>query len=118
MLRMVCCFLLLAACSERLTPWTIKVPSDYKNLTERNLAKVQALPEPTWPIRIALMGDPQGTPYDLEQVVERINDRDDISLVLVLGDLTDYGLQHEYVWAATALEKLHVPNLTVVGNHD
>ncbi|WP_141730782.1 metallophosphoesterase family protein [Oligoflexus tunisiensis] len=118
MLRMLCCLFLLTACSERLTPWAITVPEDYKDLTARNLAKVQALPEPSWPLRIALMGDPQGTPYDLEKVVERINERDDVNLVLVLGDLTDYGLQHEYIWAGQALEKLRVPNLTVVGNHD
>jgi predicted phosphodiesterase len=118
MLRIICCFLLLTACTERLTPWAITVPGEYQNLTERNLAKVQDLPEPTFPIKLALMGDPQGTPYDLEKVVERINDREDVSLVLVLGDLTDYGLQHEYIWAAERLEKLRVPYLTVVGNHD
>ncbi|MDQ3233918.1 MAG: metallophosphoesterase [Pseudobdellovibrionaceae bacterium] len=118
MLRILCCFILLSACSERLTPWAITVPGEYKNLTDRNLAKVRALPEPTWPIRIALMGDPQGTPHDLDQVVDRINDREDVSFVLVLGDLTDYGLQHEYIWAARALEQLEVPALTVVGNHD
>lgn len=106
------------ACSERLTPWSIKAPTEYQNLTERNLAKVQNLPEPQWPLRIALMGDPQGTPFDLEKVVSELNDRDDIQLVLVLGDLTDYGLLHEYIWAAERLEKLDVPYLTVVGNHD
>jgi predicted phosphodiesterase len=118
MLRILCCLLVLTACSERLTPWAIDVPEDYQKLTERNLAKVKALPEPTWPIRIALMGDPQGTPYDLEKVVEAINERDDVSFVMVLGDLTDYGLQHEYIWAARSLEKLRIPSLTVVGNHD
>jgi predicted phosphodiesterase len=118
MLRILCCVVVLTACTERLTPWAVTVPEDYKNLTARNLAKVEALPDPEFPVRLALMGDPQGTPYDLERVVEKINDREDVSLVLVLGDLTDHGLQHEYIWAAEALEKLRVPNLTVVGNHD
>ncbi len=106
------------SCAERYTPWGVDVPSEYSSLTDRNLKKLAALPAATYPLKIALLGDPQGTPQDLESVIEVINLRTDIRMILVLGDLTDYGLMHEYVWAARSLENAHVPNLSVIGNHD
>lgn len=106
------------ACSDRYTPWDINVPNEFTHLTERNLAKIAALPKAELPVKIALTGDPQGTPGDLKRVVEAIDGRDDIRFILVLGDLTDYGLMHEYIWAAEALENSRLPHLSVIGNHD
>lgn len=108
----------LTACSKRFTPWDIKVPKEYTDLTQRNLEKLAALPEARLPVKIALTGDPQGTPGDLERVVKAIESRGDIRFIMVLGDITDYGLMHEYLWAAEALENSSLPHLTVIGNHD
>ncbi len=112
------CLLPLVACSDRYTPWDINVPNEYTHLTQKNLDKLAALPEAKLPIKIALTGDPQGTPGDLERVVSAIDDIPDIRFIMVLGDLTDYGLMHEYVWAAKALQNSRIPHFTVIGNHD
>ena len=109
---------LLCSCSERYSPFQIDVPKEYRDLTALNLTRLQDLPEAELPITLAAIGDPQGTPGDLEALVETLNNRDDIRLLLVLGDLTDYGLQTEYLWAARALSQSKVPFFTVVGNHD
>jgi hypothetical protein len=108
----------LAGCTARLTPWSTEVPREYRDLTARQLGRLSDLPEAKLPVTLALLGDPQGTPADLEKVVAAINQHDEVRLTLVLGDLTDYGLLHEYVWAAQALERLRAPYFTVIGNHD
>lgn len=108
----------LVACGERYTPWESDPPSHLKNLTAEQLSALNEQPEQSFPFTIAVMGDPQGTPKDLQRVVDAINRRDDVKFILVLGDLTDYGLLHEYVWAGEALKRSRVPFLTVVGNHD
>jgi Icc protein len=111
-------WLLSSACSDRYTPWEIDVPPEFNELTGRQLERLRDLPSSSLPFTVALIGDPQGTPLDLERVVDAINARREVTFTLVLGDLTDYGLMHEYVWAAKALERLHRPYLTVVGNRD
>ncbi len=108
----------LLGCGQRYTPWATNVPSNLKNLTDQQLSALNELPEQELPFTMAVMGDPQGTPKDLEKVVDEINRRGDVKFTLVLGDLTDYGLLHEYIWAGEALSRSQVPFLTVVGNHD
>jgi hypothetical protein len=109
---------LLMACGERYTPWESDPPSHLKNLTAEQLSALNEQPEQSFPFTVALLADPQGTPKDLQRVVDAINRRDDVKFMLVLGDLTDYGLLHEYVWAGESLKRSRVPFLTVVGNHD
>ncbi|MDQ3230504.1 MAG: metallophosphoesterase [Pseudobdellovibrionaceae bacterium] len=109
---------LLTACGERYSPWESDPPSHLKNLTAEQLSALNEMPEQSFPFTVAVMGDPQGTPKDLQRVVDSINRRTDVKFILVLGDLTDYGLLHEYVWAGEALKRSRVPFLTVVGNHD
>lgn len=115
----------LSGCNRmKASPWQTDIPAEARGLTYDNL---QALAAQTAAsanaatadkFRIALIGDPQGTPGDFRQVVERINAMDDVDFILVLGDLTDYGLKHEYEWAYEALKKSRIPYFTAVGNHD
>jgi 3',5'-cyclic AMP phosphodiesterase CpdA len=109
---------LLVSCGERYSPWESDVPSDLKNLTAQQLSVLNETPEQSFPFTVALLADPQGTPKDLQRVVDAINRRDDVKFIMVLGDLTDYGLLHEYIWAGNALKRSRVPFFTVVGNHD
>lgn len=111
-------FLGLTACGDRYTPWETDVPSKLENLTAQQISALNEIDDQTLPVTIAVMGDPQGTPKDLEKVVDAINRRNDVKFILVLGDLTDYGLLHEYIWAGEALKRSRIPFLTAVGNHD
>lgn len=124
MLRLILPFVILlaASCSPlKSSPWQTDIPDYQTNSTAYNLARLAQEEEVNPPgdqFRIALLGDPQGTPGDFREVIERINSIDDVRFILVLGDLTDYGLKHEYNWAWQAVTRSKKPIFTAVGNHD
>ena len=53
-----------------------------------------------------------------DKLVEKIKQREDVAFVLVLGDITDFGLAAEFEWVCKALSALDVPRFYVIGNHD
>jgi hypothetical protein len=108
----------LTACSPRFSPWDIKLDADQRHLTEKHLAWLATREPAELPITFAILGDPQGTPSDFRQAIQSINQLDDVHFTLVLGDMTDFGLKHEYEWAAEAIAESQIPVLTVIGNHD
>ncbi len=72
------------------------------------------------PVRVAAMGDIHCTKTsggELRPVFEAVNQAADV--LLLCGDLTDYGLVEEAeVLAAEVRAALRVPALGVLGNHD
>lgn len=57
--------------------------------------------------------------YDnLERMVEEVNSDKDVDFVLHTGDITDHGLLREFEWAVARMEKLKVPFVVTLGNHD
>ena len=105
------------------SPWDSKVEDTSKELNAQNLARLGGYSSsPFTPFTIALIADPGGTPGDLRHAVKRINEINSsekkIDFVAILGDITNYGLLHEYEWVAKELKKLDIPFLTVPGNHD
>ncbi|MBS1165076.1 MAG: hypothetical protein H6R00_1101 [Proteobacteria bacterium] len=77
-------------------------------------------------MKIAVLSDPHvGTEKPVfvanwGKVVAHVNDRDDIELVVVLGDLTLDGanLEADLAFGRTAVAALRAPVLVVPGNHD
>lgn len=120
MLLLLILEILAVSCAQpRVSPWDTTVPSNKTNATAKNLAWLnQTAAEQSLPFTIGILGDPQGTPQDLKKVIHHMNQRDDLEFILVLGDLTDYGLKHEYEWAYEGLSNSKVPWFTAVGNHD
>ncbi len=53
----------------------------------------------------------------LQQCIDRVN-REAPDIVVITGDITDYGLQREFQGAKTELERITAPRLMVPGNHD
>ncbi len=100
------------------TPYDTSVPSEYTNLTQRNIERLMAESGDRDELRIAVIGDPQRQLDSSADFVAQINSRDDVDLVVVAGDLTEYGLRREYVAFAEVYDELDVPYLTVIGNHD
>lgn len=57
--------------------------------------------------------------YDnLERMVDEINKDESVDFVLHTGDITDHGLLREYEWAVSRMEKLRMPFIVTLGNHD
>ncbi len=59
-----------------------------------------------------------GAESDLENVVDDINNRKDISFVVVTGDIAEKGRNEELETAKTILDSLKVPYHIIPGNHD
>lgn len=71
------------------------------------------------PVRIAAVGDLHCTKSSagtLSPWLSTVNERADV--LLLCGDLTDYGLQEEVHVLAKELSVVRVPMLAVLGNHD
>lgn len=96
-----------------------RVPEKFTNLTQKNLAKLQAQPLAAGDtLRFVFTGDSQNFYYEADKLVESVNQQPGIAFTLVAGDISDYGLAREMSWVAEKLQGLKKPFITVVGNHD
>lgn len=88
-----------------------------KDLNARNIAKLASLPSHS-SFKFVLIGDTQRFYEELDAFVNHINIQNDITFVLFNGDMVDFGLNREYNWIASRLDKLNVPYIVAMGNHD
>ncbi|HEY6879200.1 MAG TPA: metallophosphoesterase [Polyangiales bacterium] len=80
---------------------------------------MQTQPVARRPIRIAAVGDLHCTKASVGTIgpwISTVNERADV--LLLCGDLTDYGLQEEAQVLAKELSGVRIPMLAVLGNHD
>jgi Icc-related predicted phosphoesterase len=74
---------------------------------------------PRKPVRIAAVGDLHCTKASVGSIgpwINSVNERADV--LLLCGDLTDYGLSEEVHVLAKELSGVRIPMLAVLGNHD
>ena len=50
--------------------------------------------------------------------VRHLNGREDVDFVIHGGDVSDFGLTKEFEWVRDIMNKLDVPYVTLLGNHD
>lgn len=107
----------LVGCME-MSPFEVDLEDDQRDKTSENLARLAGRPDPVGRWRFAFLSDSHQEYDELAAVVDALNARTDIELVLHGGDITDVGLRAEFVWTLEELERLDRPYFTVVGNHD
>lgn len=112
--------LLVSACQKfEYSPNEVKLKDKEQDLTHKNLDKIAALHlENKSTFRFVVISDTQRFYDELDDVVEALNQRTDVDFLLLTGDLTDFGTIKEYRWINERMQKLGVPFLTVIGNHD
>ena len=88
-----------------------------RELTKHNIARLKSSPVDDT-LTIAFIGDSQNFYNEVESFVHKINEQKGIDLVLVAGDISDYGLLQEFEWITDRLNKLNSPYIAVIGNHD
>jgi len=69
-------------------------------------------------IKIAVSGDTQRNYKESEDFVALINSRKDIDFVILNGDISDFGLLLEFNGIYKKYDKLTIPFISVIGNHD
>lgn len=106
----------------RYSPFEVDLTDEMRDQTAKNLAKLAALPRdpvsPQQPLRFAFIADTHGHHAKWNRVVDYLNARSDIELVVHTGDLTDHGMAQEYEWAWEVFSRLRMPFFAAPGNHD
>ncbi len=69
-------------------------------------------------IKVAITGDTQRNYKQAIDFVNYINQQNDIDFVILNGDISDFGLLLEFNGIYKIFDQLHVPFVTVIGNHD
>lgn len=64
------------------------------------------------------ISDPHTQYSDLKDAVGAINKLEGISFVMVCGDVTDWGLAKEFDDYYRLINRLNIPYITIIGNHD
>ena len=86
------------------------------NLHQAELIERNCLDKDTF--RVAVFSDTQGHYDELEDLVKDINNRGNIDFAVHGGDVSNYGATREFVQQHDILDRLDVPYVVVLGNHD
>lgn len=101
--------------------------SPYQNIIKdewkgQNTANIKALNQQSEtafkPFKIALIGDSHTYYDDLEKQVKYINTLKDLDFVIHMGDLTLSAINREFEWYSDIINKIQIPVITLIGNHD
>ncbi len=87
-------------------------------LTEKNIRLIEEKMQGKREFRFAMISDTQRRYDETEDVVNVINQRGDIDFVLHGGDMADFGETKEFLWARDFLNRLQMPYVCLLGNHD
>ena len=87
-------------------------------INARNIARIEETLKGRTQIRFAFISDTQRWYDETEDEVASINARGDIDFVIHGGDLTDFAVTKEFEWQQKILNKLTMPYVVLLGNHD
>ncbi len=89
-----------------------------KSIHLNNIARIEQATQGKSQIRFAVISDTQRWFDDMEDEVRSINQRGDIDFVVHCGDMTDFGITKEFDWQQSVMNKLSMPYVVLLGNHD
>ncbi len=95
----------------------IRLEENEKDLNAKNIKKIEAMTSKDT-LKFILIGDSQRFYDELDDFVEEANQLKDISFIILAGDISDFGLSKEFQWIHRSLNKLSMPYIAVIGNHD
>lgn len=87
-------------------------------LTEKNIRLIEEKMQGRKEFRFAMISDTQRSYDETKEVVNVLNSRGDIDFVLHGGDVADFGETKEFLWSRDFLNKLQMPYVCLIGNHD
>lgn len=98
-------------------PYDVHVDGE-KHLNATNIQRIETAVKTADTIRFAFISDSHQWLDDLADEVADINRRDSIDFVVHGGDMTDFGATNEFQWTRDRLQRLKVPFVALLGNHD
>ena len=114
----LCPLLWLTACNLiEYHPYDTRIEGE-TGLTAKNIGLIEERMQGRTSLRFAMISDTQRRYDETRDVVNVLNARGDIDFVLHGGDLADFGETKEFLWARDFLNKLQVPYVCLLGNHD
>jgi len=108
----------MIACDQfEFSPNQISDRSSPSNLNLSNATRLrQSAKDDT--VTIVFSGDSQWWYNEQERFVKKVNSLSEVDLILLAGDISDFGMLQEFKWVHKRLSRLHAPYFGVVGNHD
>jgi 3',5'-cyclic AMP phosphodiesterase CpdA len=99
------------------SPYAINFSEENRDVNRKNIEKLNTPPNDDT-ITIAFTGDTHNFFDETEEFVEKVNQNPSVDFVIHVGDIADFGLPKQYLWANSFLLKLNAPYFVVIGNHD
>jgi 3',5'-cyclic AMP phosphodiesterase CpdA len=98
-------------------PYDGKVSGE-RDINAKNIERIQTKLAGCKEFRFAMISDTQRWYDETVDAVNAINARGDIDFVVHGGDQSDFGATHEFEMQRDILNKLSMPYVIVLGNHD
>ena len=89
-----------------------------RDINAQNIHRIETATAGRKHICFAVLSDTQRWYDETHDAVRDINRRDSIDFVVHCGDLTDFSATNEFEWMRDELQKLRVPYVCLIGNHD
>jgi 3',5'-cyclic AMP phosphodiesterase CpdA len=99
------------------SPDEVRLNENERDLNIKNIQKIKSQPSLD-SFSFIVVGDSQRFYDELDDFVNVVNNLPEISFVVQVGDISDFGLNKEFRWINKRLQKLKAPYITVIGNHD
>ena len=113
--------MLLSSCSDpfQYHPWEVEVPTDLQDLNvTAMIATSERLSGASQQFSFAILSDPQLHYDELQELLDAVECQQDLAFVVVNGDLSDQGLQQEFLWYMDIIGGHSTPVISIIGNHD
>lgn len=111
-------FCLLCSCSMiEVHPYDTVISGE-RDINKKNIVRIEASLEGKSSFTFAVISDTQRWYDETEDAVKAINARNDIDFVIHCGDQADFGLTDEFMLMRDILNRLKVPYVCTIGNHD
>ena len=98
-------------------PYDVRISGETE-VNAHNIARIEENCQGKTTLRFVTMGDSQRWYDETVDFVNDLNKRTDVDFVIHGGDMSDFGLTDEFLWQRDIMNKLHVPYVTLLGNHD
>lgn len=107
----------MSSCQVDYHPYDTRVVGEC-GINAKNIARIEDSTFGKQIIRFAVISDTQRWYDETNDAVDALNKRDDLDFVLHAGDMADFGMKAEFERQRDILNRLHVPYVVILGNHD